>query len=150
MLEKKTIYTALAVTAITGLAVYLMRLKNLSETIQTRFRSASKNPSKGSFTVNIDLVNPSAGQLNVKGVTGQVFYGQNLIAIYNSKAPFFIRPNSVTPLSLSFSTVRSGLLNMAVEQSIKTQIQPILIRYQIQTNFGNIPQEFTVNPAELV
>jgi hypothetical protein len=150
MLEKKTIYTALAVTAITGLAVYLMRLKNLSETIQTRFRSASKNPSKGSFTVNIDLVNPSAGQLNVKGVTGQVFYGQNLIAIYNSKAPFFIRPNSVTPLSLNFSTVRSGLLNMAVEQSIKTQIQPILIRYQIQTNFGNIPQEFTVNPAELV
>jgi hypothetical protein len=150
MLEKKTIYTALAVTAITGLAVYLMRLKNLSETIQTRFRSASKNPSKGSFTVNIDLVNPSAGQLNVKGVTGQVFYGQNLIAIYNSKAPFFIRPNSVTPLSLNFSTVRSGLLNMAVEQSIKTQIQPILIRYQIQTNLGNIPQEFTVNPAELV
>ena len=150
MLEKKTIYTALAVTAITGLAVYLMRLKNLSETIQTRFRSASKNPSKGSFTVNIDLVNPSAGQLNVKGVTGQVFYGNNLIAIYNSKSPFFIRPNSITPLSLSFSTVRSGLLNMAVEQSIKTQIQPILIRYQIQTNFGNIPQEVTVNPAELV
>ena len=150
MLEKKTIYTALAVTAITGLAVYLMRLKNLSETIQTRFKSASKNPSRGSFTVNIDLVNPSAGQLNVKGVTGQVFYGNNLIGIYQSKAPFFIRPNSVTPLSLNFSTVRSGLLNMAVEQSIKTQIQPILIRYQIQTNFGNIPQEFTVNPAELV
>jgi len=150
MLEKKTIYTALAVTAITGLAVYLMRLKNLSETIQTRFRSASKNPSRGSFTVNIDLVNPGAGQLNVKGVTGQVFYGNNLIGIYQSKSPFFIRPNSITPLSLNFSTVRSGLLNMAVEQSIKTQIQPILIRYQIQTNFGNIPQEFTVNPAELV
>lgn len=150
MLEKKTIYTALAVTAITGLAVYLMRLKNLSETIQTRFRSASKNPSKGSFTVNIDLVNPSAGQLNVKGVTGQVYYGNNLLAVYSSKTPVFIRPNSATPLSLNFQTVKSGLLNTAIEQAIQRKIQPVLIKYQIQTPFGNIPQEFTINPAELV
>ena len=102
MLEKKSIYTALAISAITGIALYLFRLKNLSDTVQTRFKKASKNPSKGSFTVDIDLINPSAGQLNVKGITGQVFFGNNLIATYSSKKPFVIRPNSATPVSLNF------------------------------------------------
>jgi len=150
MIEKKTIYTALVISAVTGLALYLNRLKNLGDTIQTKFRSASKNPSRGSFTVNIDLVNPSPGQLNVRGVTGQVYYGNNLVAVYTSKTPVFIKPNSATPLSLNFQTVKSGLLNTAIEQAIQRKIQPVLIKYQIQTPFGNIPQEFTINPAELV
>jgi len=150
MLEKKSIYTALAISAITGIALYLFRLKNLSDTVQTRFKKASKNPSKGSFTVDIDLINPSAGQLNVKGITGQVFFGNNLIATYSSKTPFVIRPNSATPVSLNFQTTRGALLNAAIQQATSKGAIPITIKYDIRTPFGSIPQSFTINPAELV
>lgn len=150
MLNKNSIVTALAISAITGLAVYLSRLKNLSETLKTKFKKASKNPSKGSFTIDLDLINPSAGQLNVKGISGKVFYGNNVIGSYVSKNPFFIAPRSVTPVSLNFTTTRTGILNAAIQQSTTSKIQPITIRYSINTNFGSIPQSLTINPSELV
>ena len=150
MFEKKTIYNALAISALTGIALYLFRLKNLSDTIQSRFRRASKNPSKGSFTVEVDLINPSAGQLNVKGLSGQVFYGNNLVGLLSSKQPFFIKPNSTTPVSLNFQTVKTGLLNAAIQTAVQQKKEPIKVNYRIQTKFGSIPQSFTINPAELV
>lgn len=150
MLNQNSIVTALAISAITGLAVYLSRLKNLSETLVTKFKKASKNPSKGSFTIDLDLINPSAGQLNVKGISGRVFYGNNVVGSYSSKTPFYIAPKSITPVSLNFTTTRTGLLNAAIQQALTKKIQPILIKYTIQTNFGSIPQTLKINPSELV
>jgi len=150
MLEKKSIYTALAISAITGIALYLFRLKNLSDTVQTRFKKASKNPSKGSFTVDIDLINPSAGQLNVKGITGQVYFGNTLIATYSSKTPFVIRANSATPVSLNFQTTKGALLKAAIQKATSQKAIPITVKFNIRTPFGSVPQSFTINPAELV
>jgi hypothetical protein len=145
----RTIFTGIAVAAAIGIGARLMRLKQLGDTITYRFRKLSRNKTAGSLTVEMDLINPTQTELAINSVFGNIVYGGRVVAIYNSKKPFVIKPGT-TPLSLAFQVSSSSLLELIVRSAIARTAKDVTVNYRLNTLFGSIPQSFTIKASELI
>jgi hypothetical protein len=153
LIEKKQIYTGLALAAIAGGALYFYRLRQLGEQLQYRIvkisRNKATNAQQASITVDMELINPTDGSFNARGMYGTIIYGNSVLATMQSKKPFTIKPGK-TMISLLFTTNNKAILINAVQAAMDKKLAPIKVNYNINTWFGSIPQSFTINPGDLL
>jgi len=150
----RQIINALIISGILGGITYLIRLNKLGERIQYRLLKVSRNKSttlqSSSITAEIELINPTNTSLDVQSVSGFIFYGNQVLGSMESKKPFTITPGS-SRLSLNFSVDNQSLLTSIVQYVLRQdQMQKIVVRYNLKTTLGVIPQSFEVNPRSLI
>ena len=89
LIEKKQIYTGLALAAIAGGALYFYRLRQLGEQLQYRIvkisRNKATNAQQASITVDMELINPTDASFNARGMYGTIIYGNSVLATMQSK-----------------------------------------------------------------
>lgn len=145
----KQIFTGFAIASLVGIGARLFRLKQLGDTIQYRFKKVSRNKTAGSLTVEMDLINPTQTELKINSINGSIQYQGRILALYNSKQPFVIRPG-VTPLSLAFKVAAGPLLESIVKSAIAKRADNVKVNYRLNTFFGSIPQSFEIKAGELI
>ena len=94
------------------------------------------------------LTNPTNASLDVNSLVGFVYYGSQIIGRMNSKKRFTISPG-VSFLSLNFTVDNMALLNAATKAALSRQAKTIRVEYQLNTNFGRIPQSFSINAGDI-
>lgn len=152
-IDKKQVLTGLAVAAVAVAGLYFYRLWQLGEQIQFRVLKISRNKgttaSQASITVDMELINPTSATLNARGMFGHILYGSSVLATMQSKKPFTIKPGT-TKVSMLFQTNNKAILVNAVQAAMQKKLAPIKVKYNVITWFGSIPQEFEINPGELI
>jgi LEA14-like dessication related protein len=149
---QKAIRNALIVSGILAGANYLFRLNKLGERLQYELIRISRNKStslsSSSITAEMRLINPTNTSLDINSLNGRIVYGGRVIGQMVSKKKFTISPG-VSNLSLNFSIDNLGLLNSAIQNAMNKEPQTVRVEYILKTNFGSIPQSFSVNALDV-
>lgn len=145
----KQIFTGFAIASLVGIGARLFRLKQLGDIIQYRFKKISRNKTAGSLTVEMELVNPTQTEIKINSINGSIDYQGRILALYNTKKPFVIRPG-ITPISLAFKVAAGPLLESIVRSAVAKRADNIVISYRLNTFFGSIPQSFEIKAGELI
>jgi len=150
MISSKQLLSSVGIALVIGAGAYLMRLKKLSDQIQYRFKKVSRNKTAGSITVDMDLINPTNGEIEILSMDGEIRRGNSILATYKSKSPFTIRANSVTPLSLAFQIQGQSLLTSILNAALTKDVGTLDVTYRLKTALGVIPVKYNISPKGLI
>lgn len=127
-----------------------MRLKKLSDQIQYKIKRVSRNRTAGSITVEMDLINPTSGEIEIQAMEGEIKRGNSVLATFRSKTPFFIRANSTTSLSLAFQLRSASVLSSILNAALTKDVGVFDIDYRLKTALGTIPVKYKVSAKDLI
>lgn len=135
-------------------ALYLYKLKRLSNQITTNFTGAKYYPESGAKTsyisIDLNVNNPTADSLTIKKIDGYIIYDGQEVARMNTTKTSTIRPGNNNPIRLNFTVSNLTVIKALTKAVLEKEYYPIDIRYNLHTQFFKIPQRFTIDTKQLL
>ena len=149
----RPIYYALGTAAILGIARYVYKMKELSDSITTRVLKISSNKGTNllflSITFDLEIINPTDKHLKVEGISGEISLEGRTVARFKTKKHFVLVPG-VTGVSFSAVVDNVGLVENILAMAFTRKLPPVVVDYSLKTIFPfvSVAQQFSFNAKD--